>query len=345
MKRQELQLTRPLLDWLRADPKWQTAPWRTRASLAWRAFWSSINLRQSQSLLAQRKCDIQPLLILGPWRSGTTAMHELLTQALGWPTPLTWQCMNACAFPLSQPPSAGRSVARPMDGLVVNALTPQEDEFALLTLGAPSAYRAFWMPHRLAEMLPTLDQRFWLENTGWMDAWTYFLDGVLAREQTGQILLKSPNHTFRLQAIARRYPQLKVVWMLRDPAEVYASNTKMWRSMFEQHGLTTPREADLDEFLAKAIQASADALLWAVKHLSPSQFATCSQADLRDAPEACLQQIMSRLQLAQAQPLASQPQPKMQSPTRPAAPAGELPASVASALAALDHAQRVARQS
>lgn len=273
-------------------------------------------------------------------------MHELLAQALGWPTPLTWQCMNACAFPLTQPPRVSRSQVRPMDGLVVDALTPQEDEFALLTLGAPSSYRAFWMPHRLPEMLPTLDQHYWLENEAWMAAWAYFLGGVLAGEQTERILLKSPNHTFRLQAIFKRYPNLKVVWMLRDPAEVYASNKKMWRLMFEEHGLTEARETDVDQFLASAIQASADALLWAVEHLPQGQFVSCSQADLREAPADCLQRILSRLGLDPARPQADRPAPQAtHSPTRDAPQRlASPPAAVAASLAALARAQEIALQ-
>ena len=88
-------------------------------------------------------------------------MHELLTAATGWPTPLTWQCMNATAFQLLPAPPAQSGVARPMDGLEISPLSPQEDEFALLSLGVDSAYRGFLMPERLPELLHTLDPAYW----------------------------------------------------------------------------------------------------------------------------------------------------------------------------------------
>jgi omega-hydroxy-beta-dihydromenaquinone-9 sulfotransferase len=292
-----LNLTRSLLRWLRQDEEWARMDWRTRASLLWRAHWGSLNLRQSQALVERRTTPIEPLLILGPWRCGTTAMHEMLSNALGYPTPLTWQCMNASTFALSGSPSAGRSVARPMDGIEVNALTPQEDEFALLTMGVASAYQAFWMPHRLSQLTHTLDQSFWLQSSDWLASWDFFLNGVLGPASSRRILLKSPNHTFRLQAILRRYPETRVVWMLRDPLEVYDSNVKMWQLMTEEHGLTALDRGELDRFLAAALRASADALRWALDHMPPKRLVCCVQAELRMDPERVLAQVLDALRL------------------------------------------------
>ena len=101
-----LALTPPLLAWLRQDPSWSSLPWAWRAAQRWRAAWSGLNARQSEAL-ANPAIPLQdPVFIVGPWRSGTTVMHELLTAATGCATPLTWQCMNAPAFRLaSRPPN------------------------------------------------------------------------------------------------------------------------------------------------------------------------------------------------------------------------------------------------
>lgn len=301
-----LTMSRELLGWLREDPLWSQLDWRLRAALAWKAGWGSINARlseaQTSSTLASPN-PLSPLLILGPWRSGTTVMHELLTAATGWPTPLTWQCMDACAFRLAGAERARRStvrIARPMDGLALGADSPQEDEFALLALGQPSAYRAFLMPHRIMEMLPMLDAEFWLQNPQWLRPWESFMRAVLAGSgyADNRLILKSPNHSFRVQAILRRFPQAKVVWMLRDPLDIFHSNRKMWRAMFAEHGLTATDPESLDAFLSQALLASADALLWAATNIGPDQFSVCAQEALRQQPEVEVSRVMQALGLA-----------------------------------------------
>lgn len=298
MKMPSLALSRDLLDWLRSDPQWARQPLRLRAALAWKAHWGRINARLSEAQPpAPSARPLAPLLILGPWRSGTTVMHELLTAATGWATPLTWQCMDACAFRLTGRPRAGVTIARPMDGLALGPHSPQEDEFALLTLGVASAYRAFWMPHRIGELHATLRPDHWLADDRWFAPWEAFLCAVQADKSEGGLILKSPNHTFRAPAVLRRFPDAKVVWMLRDPADTFHSNRKMWRAMFAEHGLTPPDADALDAFLAAALRESAAVLDWARRELPAGQFVCCSQEALRDDPRGNVERVLGALGL------------------------------------------------
>lgn len=278
----------PLHRWLTDDPLWQSKPLVWRTGRRWQALWGSVNWRLSQAIASQDPSDSlqDPILIVGPWRSGTTVMHELLTAACGYATPLTWQCMNACAFQLGRQSLKGPGIARPMDGLEINSDSPQEDEFALLTLGIPSAYRAFLMPHRISELSHALDQQFWLEHPEWLSVWEGFLRGVVRTTSTASqpLILKSPNHTFRLKSILKHFPTARMVWMARDPADVFHSNRKMWSSMFAMHGITQPNLTALDNFLTRAIQAAADTLIWCDENLPAAQCVICSIDQLRSAP-------------------------------------------------------------
>jgi hypothetical protein len=297
-----LQLTSELLDWLRSGSGWTAMPWRLRASLAWRARWSSWNFQLGQAQLRDLPPLQAPVFILGPWRSGTTVMHELLTAATGLPTPLTWQCMNACAFMLMGKPPGAVTIARPMDGLEIGALSPQEDEFALLTLGVDSAYRAFLMPERLQELLPTLSQDYWLSTAHtWMPRWESFLQGVLhSGDRPGaRLILKSPNHSFRVQAMLRRFPDARLVWMSRDADAVFHSNRKMWKSMFAQHALAKSMDSsELDAFLGAALQASAETLHQLLDARLPAgQFVVCRQDELLADPQATIGRVLKQLAL------------------------------------------------
>lgn len=303
MRAGSLSLTRPLLQWLQADPAWRSLSVAQRARLHWQARLGSVNHRLAQLNTGPPRPGENldaPVLVLGPWRSGTTVMHELLAAATGLSTPRTWQCMNAATF--TTLPAKRRSLAaavRPMDGLVIDAMSPQEDEFALLTLGADSAYRAFWMPHRIAEMTATLKQAHWLADDSWLRTWEWFLLGVLRNTPQARqpMLLKSPNHSFRLQAILRRFPAARVVWMVRDGVALANSNLKMWNAMFRQHGLTAPRPGALEAFIAQALYACADTLDQAGPLLTRGRCMVVPQTRLRTDGAAVVREVHARLQL------------------------------------------------
>ena len=341
-----LPVSQDILQWLRGDRElWRRVALGARAQLRWTSHWNTLNMRLSRARLpSPRPAEPPPWLILGCWRSGTTVMHELLAAATGLPTPRTWQCMNACNFALLGAPPRSSAVARPMDGLQIGPLSPQEDEFALLSLGADSAYRAFLMPTRLAALQGTLEASHWLADEGWLARLEDFLAlSRLSQPSDGKaMLLKSPNHSFRLQALRRRWPEAKVVWMLRDPAAVFHSNRKMWRQMFEAHrlpGMAMPSDGMLDAFLAQALQQCAHQLRWLAQQ--PRQhWSVCRQADLLANPR---REVMRLLQaLAPDQPIDHGQLDQALASTgagRVEHYAAELPTAVRSAALALQAAQ------
>lgn len=289
-----------LLKWLKTGAGWPALGLGTRAQLRWRCAWATLNRRLSEARVAEAPPLAPPLFIVGPWRSGTTVMHELLTAATGWPTPLTWQCMNATAFQLLPAPPQRTGVARPMDGLEISALSPQEDEFALLTLGVDSAYRGFLMPERLPELLHTLDPHYWSEHEAeWLPRFERFVAGVLAsRGQAGRrLILKSPNHSFRLPALMKRFPEAQVVWMMRDAASVFHSNRKMWQAMFTEHRLTPGSADGLDAFLGSALNSCAQVLRQLQAELPGQRWVAVEQATLAANPRATVARVMQQLGL------------------------------------------------
>ena len=346
-----LAITRPLLNWLRSDLGWRKLPLQQRAVLNWQSTWGSINAQLTRRLESQRGPSTplaDPVLVAGLWRSGTTVMHELLTAATGLPTPRSWQCMNAAAFTTTPRRANHQVLARPMDALPIGDESPQEDEFALLTLGAPSAYRAFWQPGRLAELTETLDPDFWLRDSSWLITLEGFLRDVLSTAATsaGPLILKSPNHSFRLRALYRRFPGLRVVWMARPAAQVFMSNRKMWQTMFAIHGLpgSGVDPLALDQFLAHAMHRAADVLLWGVKTMPSTQWLTVAHTALQAAPERVVLDARDQLGLpAAASPAQMQHALSLTRQGRVERHvADELPALALEACRRLDQAQAVA---
>jgi hypothetical protein len=212
--------------------------------------------------------------------------------------PRTWQCMNPSGFRIAGPPAARAAVSRPMDGMFVDALSPQEDEFALLARGAPSVYRAWLDPRRWDEVLPALEQQTWLAlpESQWLADWRTFLGWCMPEGASG-LAVKSPNHVFRLQALHRVWPQARFVWTLRDPLETWHSNRKMWRAMTAMYGLWQGRAEDLDRFLAKAMSEYAAALRWAADALDPRTVCYLDFDRLTSATAEVLQGLVGQLKL------------------------------------------------
>src|SRR4029078_9519508 len=185
--------------------------------------------------------------------SGTTLLHGLLGTLGTVLYPATWQCMNASAFRLRRPPQSGRTVRRPMDDVSVDAFSPQEDEFALLALGVPSVYRGFFDPRRLDELAQWLEPDAWTADrpAGWLERWLEFLAGVsgVAARAPSRLLLKSPNHVFRIRALQKAFPNAAYISLVRDATVIFASNREMWTAMFERYALWHWEQRRLDLFL------------------------------------------------------------------------------------------------
>ena len=157
-----------------------------------------------------------------------------------------------------------------MDEGYVGTYSPQEDEFASLLLGEPSLYRAFIDPRRIHELTEMLEQWPALLTTEvkpLSSRWETFLKAVIA-QAPGPLLLKSPNHTFRLPWLAKRFPDAQFIWLTRATPDVLASNRRMWTAMMERYGLWRHDPAELETFLRTASR-NHDALLdWARGALS-----------------------------------------------------------------------------
>src|SRR6185312_5814672 len=83
------------------------------------------------------------IFVLGFWRSGTTLMHELLSQDQRFCFPSNYAAFHPHHFVFTGKAALARGdkeIRRPQDGMTTGWGTPQEDEFALLALGARSPY-------------------------------------------------------------------------------------------------------------------------------------------------------------------------------------------------------------
>lgn len=289
-------LGREALAWVRQGGKPTRAGRSQRFMHCWQSHWFERNLWLQSRLPPVPSLRADPLFVLGLWRSGTTYLHDLLSVCPGMLYPATWQCMSPASFRLQSPPARGKAVQRPMDGLTIDNLSPQEDEFALLALGVPSVYRGFFDPRRLPKLTQWLDPEAWAcdRPVGWIDTWREFLTAV-AEGHSGRLVLKSPNHSFRIHALAEAFPHAAYVWLVRDPLETFLSNRKMWLAMFERYALWAWDDSLLDQFLAQSFEFASTALGRATSLLPKERLAVVTFDQLTGETLPTMERLNSRL--------------------------------------------------
>jgi hypothetical protein len=295
-----LPLGRDALAWVRLGGTPARGRWMHSVAQRWQSFWFERNLALQRMSPPPPARALDPVFILGLWRSGTTYLHSLLGTCPGMYSPTTFQCMNSSAFRLVPAPKEGKSISRPMDGMTIATSSPQEDEFALLALGVPSTYLGFIDPRRLPELARWLDPGSWTQAgiRGWPERWTEFLAGV-CDGRPGRVVLKSPGHTFRIGVLAPMFPGASHVWLTRDPTDVFLSNRKMWRAMVERYSLWDFEPAVLDSFLTVALERAAECLVVATAILGREKLAVIGFEQLTGAPVDSLEKLNRRLGLGE----------------------------------------------
>jgi omega-hydroxy-beta-dihydromenaquinone-9 sulfotransferase len=186
-----------------------------------------------------------PIFIIGHWRSGTTLIHELFTldEAFGYPNnfdafaPNHLLLSRPMLYPLIQLLLPGK---RPMDAMSLSANSPQEDDFALVSLGAPTMYRDIAFPNRRFNRQP-------LENAAIQEktkrAMQYFLKLMTMRYQR-PLVLKSPPHTSRVKNLSEWFPGARFVHISRHPFQIMASTIRLWQALDETQGFQLPKYSE-----------------------------------------------------------------------------------------------------
>lgn len=227
-----------------------------------------------------------PVFILGHWRSGTTLLHELLGLDDRHRCPSTYECLAPHHFLISEP-AVRRWLnfliprKRPWDNMKLGFDNPQEDETALCGLGAHSPFLTVAFPNRppqdpaYVDLLSLSPQ----ELARWEKTARRFYQSVLYR-RPGRLVLKSPQHTYRLQTLAKLFPQAKFVHIVRDPYVIYSSTMHFWKTTFEKYAMQSPPYRDVEAMVLENYSRMFDTLDAARQTISPDRFVEMRYEDL-----------------------------------------------------------------
>ena len=228
------------------------------------AYNSAMSLIQS-ALHGKRVRDVTidkpPIFIIGHWRSGTTFLHELFFQDERFTSPTTYECFAPNHFLVT-----GRIIPkfawiflpsrRPMDNMPVSFDLPQEDEFALCSMGAPTPMYRSAFPNDPPPFLETLDMEDISAETldAWRNAVRRFINTLTVARPEKRLILKSPPHTGRIGHLSEMFPGSRFIHIARNPIRLFQSTRRLWRTLDEIQGFQIPRHTNLDEFVFEAFE-------------------------------------------------------------------------------------------
>jgi hypothetical protein len=202
------------------------------------------------------RIETPPVFIVGHWRSGTTLLHELLSHDSRFATPNTYQCMAPHHTYVTEW-LIGKHMGwllpkeRPMDNMAAGFQRPQEDEFAILALGAPTPYARMAFPNDKPDYteLLNLDETAPADLERFQRALTWFMKLITLQAKQKQLLLKSPPHTGRVGHFARWFPGAKFIHIARNPFSLFPSTMRLWESLDDVQGLQVARHKQLREYV------------------------------------------------------------------------------------------------
>jgi hypothetical protein len=291
---------------LAIHPKYYGISLVTTVTTAIHATIRTLQQATAASKAAQTPLSQDPLFIIGHWRTGTTLLHELFIEDPRHSYPTTYRCMDPNHFLLTEnafKPYLNFMLPsqRPMDSMATGWEKPQEDEFALAMLGAPSPYWSIAFPNlqpqdTLAYEVENLPPN---ERKRWERVFMSFLRECAwaAPPRERRMVLKSPTHSWRIPTLLKLFPKARFVHIVRDPYVVFPSTVNLWRSLQRTHGLQIPNLESIEEQVFGTFSWMYNRLE-ATRHLVPQgQFAEVRYEDLVANPLSQMERLYHELDL------------------------------------------------
>jgi hypothetical protein len=204
--------------------------------------------------IARTPIERPPVFIIGHWRSGTTFLHNLLSQDPSFGYVSFYQAMAPDCSLIGRSwlkPLLSRVLParRPMDNITWAAASPQEEEVPLAKI-CPYAFYAYVLFPRCAEQL--FRRGVLLENAPQRAAAQFArryrrVLQIASLQCAGRrLVLKNPVNTARVRMLLEVFPDAKFIHIHRSPYDVFASTRNLYGKILEYTTLQKldPRDSD-----------------------------------------------------------------------------------------------------
>jgi len=183
-----------------------------------------------------------PIFIIGHWRSGTTLLHDLISQDPQFSFANMYQVLFPGHFLTTEKVATTLSgwlpMSRPMDNVPLSWKSPQEDEIALLLQTLLSGYLVMAFPDDSSKYEKMWDFKGLPEEEVqcWKETFQHFVKKLTVRDPR-QLVMKSPTHTMKIPLLLEMYPDAKFIYIHREPYNVIRSGVHLRRRICEANML------------------------------------------------------------------------------------------------------------
>ena len=218
-----------------------------------------------------------PIFIIGHWRSGTTHLHNVISQdrRLGYLSTLQ-AVFPICSVLLSKSKLLKGLIARlipekrMMDNVKMGVDYPQEEEFSISCITTHS--------HHCNHFPRTIRQSFdeyVMFNTGeeeksrWKQAYLAVIKKASFIAGNKRLLLKNPYNTARVKELLELFPNAKFIHIYRNPYNIYVSALHDFIKEAEEMALQEFSEQEFSELCYELYEKLMNRY-WETRELIPS---------------------------------------------------------------------------
>ncbi len=268
-----------------------------------------IELLRYNRKIRQHKLEKDPIFILGFYRSGTSFMHQFLTQdhRLGYHTnfqmifPEIMLTSEKTLSPFLDFLCRTFNIRDEVHRIQLSFRYPGEEDATMTTATNPrGAQWGYFFPR----MMMAQFRKYVLfqdvaesEIEGWKADYQFLLKKISLGNQGRQLILKSPPNTARVKKLLSMYPKAKFIMVHRNPYDVYVSNQRFWEVTNKVYAVGSTKSVDNNQIILDTYAQTMERYL-AEKTLIPEgQLIEVPYQELMEAPIENMRKIYETLGL------------------------------------------------
>ena len=247
-----------------------------------------------------------PIFIVGHWRSGTTHLHNLMSQDPRF----AWLTTGQTVLPSNMLGAATQLIyrllrrklpeKRSFDNVRLGVDAPQEEEIALGNLSLLSYFNCYYYPRRFQENfarsvlmqdVTEAERQQFSQGYQTLAARLSFLNGGQ------QLLFKNPASTARLVLLKELFPEARFIHIVRDPYVVFSSSLRRLNPMLNAFAWQNWDHLDLESIVIDCYRKLMQQYLEQASQIPAGDLVETSYEALVAAPHDELARIFEALEI------------------------------------------------
>ena len=245
-----------------------------------------------------------PVFIVGHWRSGTTYLHELLSEDPQFCYVSLWNTIMPDSYLLLNSTKKFLSNfipdERPMDSIKVDIDGPYEEEAGIAATSPWSFFHCLHFARNAEEQylksihFENLTDK---EKTEWDNNFLKFMKSVTYANNGKRLLLKNPANTARIPTLLELFPNAYFIHIYRNPYKVYLSTKKMRTRVLDKLALQNAKEEEIETQVIETYKRVMNSFFKQQKLIPKERYVEISYEELVKDPIKQVRKIYSKLKL------------------------------------------------